>query len=155
MSFTLTKDLETNYQQLASPPPNGKPFSVALPGSQVEGRSAVYRHWKFREGPLLTTIDPAFRTVHDVFEASVKKYGNRRCLGDRPYNAATKSWGKYQWQTYAQVAARRRNFGAGIVELHKRLGVTGARYGVGLWCQNRPEWQISGGYPYDYYKEVC
>lgn len=25
---------------------------------------------------------------------------------------------------------------------HEELGVIGKQYGVGLWCQNRPEWQI-------------
>lgn len=33
--------------------------------------------------------------------------------------------------------------GAGIVELHKAIGVTDEKYGIGLWCQNRPEWQIT------------
>jgi long-chain acyl-CoA synthetase len=45
---------------------------------------------------------------------------------------------------YATVQRRRANFGAGIVELHKRAGVTEEKYGVGLWCQNRPEWQLTG-----------
>ncbi|KFY65883.1 hypothetical protein V497_01247 [Pseudogymnoascus sp. VKM F-4516 (FW-969)] len=134
---------KANYKQLASPPPGNKPYSVAVPGTAVDGRSAIYRHWKFQTGPLLTTIDPALRTAHDVFEASAKKYANRNCLGQRAYDASKKTWGKYTWETYAQVAVRRRNFGAGVVELHKSVGVTGDRYGVGLWCQNRPEWQIA------------
>lgn len=144
MSFTLTKDAGANYRALAGPPPNGKPFSVPIPGSEVEGRSAVYRHWRFRDGPLYHTIDPAFRTAHDVFDASFKKFANRKCLGERQYDAATNTWGKYVWQTYAEVGERRRNFGAGIIELHKKIGIAGDRYGVGIWCQNRPEWQIVG-----------
>lgn len=39
---------------------------------------------------------------------------------------------------------RRKNFGAGLVHLHKQAGVTEESYAVGLWCQNRPEWQITG-----------
>ena len=45
---------------------------------------------------------------------------------------------------YATVQRRRTEFGAGLVELHRRVGVTKRKYGVGLWCQNRPEWQITG-----------
>ena len=45
---------------------------------------------------------------------------------------------------YQTVQRRRKNFGIGIVELHKQEGVTEEKYGVGLWCQNRPEWQITG-----------
>jgi long-chain acyl-CoA synthetase len=45
---------------------------------------------------------------------------------------------------YGTVQQRRTDFGAGLVQLHKGVGVTDAKYGVGLWCQNRPEWQITG-----------
>ena len=45
--------------ELAAPPPKGQPYSVPLPGSQREGRSAVYRHWRFADKPLLEVLDPA------------------------------------------------------------------------------------------------
>ena len=32
--------------------------------------------------------------------------------------------------------------GCGLVALHENIGITGKQYGVGLWCQNRPEWQV-------------
>ena len=127
----------------AGPPP-GSPYSLPVPGSQREGRSAIYRHWRWVEGPLLQTLDPEIQTSHDAFEKSVAKRPNARLLGSRPWDPVTKTFGKYEWQTYAETAERRKNFGAGIVELHKAVGVTEEKYGVGLWCQNRPEWQISG-----------
>jgi long-chain acyl-CoA synthetase len=46
--------------------------------------------------------------------------------------------------TYAEVAERRKNMGAGIAELHQRIGITAHNHGVGIWSQNRPEWQITG-----------
>lgn len=46
-------------QELAKPPPKGQPYSVPIPGSAREGRSAVYRHWRFRDGPVLEKLDPA------------------------------------------------------------------------------------------------
>ncbi|KAL9031644.1 MAG: hypothetical protein Q9196_000358 [Gyalolechia fulgens] len=45
---------------------------------------------------------------------------------------------------YATVQLRRANFGVGIVQINKQAGVTESRYGVGLWCLNRPEWQLTG-----------
>lgn len=39
------------------PPPHGAPYSVPIPSSEQKGRSAVYRHWRFRDG-LLRTLDP-------------------------------------------------------------------------------------------------
>lgn len=125
-------------------PPPGSPYSLPLPGSEREGRSAVYRHWRFLDGPLLQTIEPQIRTAHDAFEASTKKRPNARCLGTRHWDPVSKTCGKYEWMSYSEVALRRKNFGAGLVELHKMAGVQGDQYGVGLWCQNRAEWQIAG-----------
>jgi long-chain acyl-CoA synthetase len=125
-----------------SPPP-GAPYSLPIPGSEREGRSAIYRHWRFVDGPLLQTLDPQTLTGHDLFESAVKNHRNNRCLGHRPWDPVTKSFGKYEWQTYGEVAERRRNLGVGLVELHKKAGVTqNKQYGIGLWCQNRPEWQL-------------
>ncbi|ETS77533.1 hypothetical protein PFICI_11407 [Pestalotiopsis fici W106-1] len=128
----------------ASPPPPGSPYAVPVPGSEREGRSAVYRHWRFRDQPLLSTYDPSVRTFHELIQDTVRRFPNNRCLGTRHWNPATKSWdNKYTWQTYAQVAERSKNFGSGILELHRRVGVTADKFGVGLWCQNRAEWQIT------------
>ncbi|KAL2066568.1 hypothetical protein VTL71DRAFT_2639 [Oculimacula yallundae] len=129
---------------LRVPPPPGTPYSLPIPGSEKEGRTAIYRHWRFAEGELLASLDPQALTAHDIFENTVRKYPNARSLGARPYDPVTKTHAnKFEWITYSQLAERRKNFGAGIVELHKKAGVTEEKYGVGLWCQNRPEWQIS------------
>lgn len=144
MAVRITSDVEANLKILRTPPANVGPYSVAVPGSEVEGRSAIYRHWRFTNSPLLATVDPALRTAHDIFESSAKKHPGKKCLGERSYDGATKTWGNFVWQTYGQVAERRRNFGVGIAELHRQIGVTDEKYGVGLWCQNRPEWQITG-----------
>lgn len=73
----------------------------------------------------------------------VARYGKKRCLGHRPYDPITKTFGPYVWEDYATIAQRRKNLGVGLVHLHRGVGVTAAKYGVGLWCQNRPEWQIT------------
>jgi len=136
---------EALIKALRVPPPPGTPYSLPIPGSEKEGRTAVYRHWRFVNTPLLDSLDPQALTAHDIFETSVKKRPNARCLGSRPYDPVTKTHAnKFDWITYSQLAERRKNFGAGIVELHKKVGVTEEKYGVGLWCQNRPEWQVSG-----------
>lgn len=127
--------------KMYAPPPVGVPFSIAVPGSQKEGRSHVYRHWRAADGPI-QTLDPAVTTVHELFEQTAKRIPSSKCLGHRPYDPATKVYGGYVWQTYGEVQKRRANFGVGLVALHEQVGVTGTQYGVGLWCQNRPEWQI-------------
>lgn len=69
---------------------------------------------------------------------------NSKCLGRRNWDPITKKWGLYQWQDYGTIGRRRANLGAGLIGIHKEAGIVGERYGVGLWCQNRPEWQIVG-----------
>ncbi|KAF1990902.1 long-chain-fatty-acid-CoA ligase/ protein binding protein [Aulographum hederae CBS 113979] len=124
------------------PPPAGSPHSVPVPGSKTEGRSEVYRHWRFKD-ELLQTLDPAVRTAHDFFEQTANAQPKAKCLAHRPYDPVKKTWGQYVWQDYGTIQKRRANFGAGLVHVHKAAGVTGEKYGVGLWCQNRPEWQIT------------
>ncbi|KAF2271899.1 acetyl-CoA synthetase-like protein [Westerdykella ornata] len=144
MSGTADIQLQ-RANELAVPPPKGKPYSVPIPGSQVEGRSAIYRHWRFRDRPLLETLDPKITTGHEAFEATAARYPKNNCLGHRPYDPVTKTFGAYTWQDYQTVQTRRKNFGAGLVHLHRQVGAhkEEGQYGVGLWCQNRPEWQIT------------
>lgn len=140
----LPTDPDALVKALKVPPPPGSPYSLPIPNSAVENRTPNYRHWRFIDGPLLQTVDPAVQTAHDAFESSLKKRPNARCLGTRPWDPVKQAWGNYEWISYAETAVRRKNFGAGIVELHRGAGVSEEKYGVGLWCQNRAEWQISG-----------
>jgi long-chain acyl-CoA synthetase len=138
-------DADAYAKDLHKAPAPGAPYSLPIPNSERDGYSAVYRHFRFVNKPLLKTLDPNVLTAHDSFEASVKKRPNNRCLGSRAWNPATQSYQNYDWISYAQTAIRRKNFGAGLVELHKKADAKESRqYGVGLWCPNRPEWQISG-----------
>lgn len=130
-------------RHLSIPPPVGSPYSLPIPGSEKDNRTPIYRHWRYVNKPLLRTLDPKIGTIYDAFQATARKFRNGRFLGSRPWYPATQTFGDYEWMTYGEVATRRENFGKGIVELHKGVGVTSSKYGVGLWCQNRPEWQIT------------
>ncbi|KAL6708264.1 medium-chain fatty acid-CoA ligase faa2 [Coniothyrium glycines] len=130
-------------RELHAPPLQGKPYSLPIPGSAAPGRSATYRHWNFVDKPLLDGLVPEIRTPHEAFENAVKLYPNNNCLGHRPYDPVTRTFGQYVWENYTAIAERRKNFGAGLVHLHRQAGVTAQKYGIGLWCQNRPEWQIT------------
>ncbi|KAL2890917.1 AMP-binding enzyme [Ceratocystis lukuohia] len=132
-------------KDLALTPPPGQPHGVAIPGSQRENRTAVYRHWRLRETGMLETYDADIRTTHDLFEDVARRQASMSCLGNRPWNRDTRSWeNSYAWLTFAEVAERRKNLGAGIVEVMQAAGVEpNSIYGVGLWSQNRVEWQIA------------
>jgi long-chain acyl-CoA synthetase len=78
-----------------------------------------------------------------MFEYTAQRFPHAPCLGYRPYDSAKQAYGPYEWLDYETVRKRRSDFGAGLVELHAREGINGSNYGVGLWCQNRPEWQLT------------
>ncbi|KAJ6130135.1 AMP-dependent synthetase/ligase [Penicillium capsulatum] len=125
------------------PPPKGTPYSVAIPGTEQPGRSRVYRSWNAQK-ELLKTLDPQVLTAHDMFESTANRIPKNHCLGWRDFNPTTKAFDAYQWMTYETVQKRRAAFGAGLVELHhKHECHRPGQYGVGLWCQNRPEWQMT------------
>ena len=127
---------------LRIPPPRGTPYSVAIENSELPGRSKVYRHWRFVDR-ILETLDPAVTTGHELFEVATHSKTNQRCLGYRPYNKKEQKYEGYQWLSYADVQERRRKFGIGLVDVHFRSGISASGYGVGLWSQNRVEWQIA------------
>ncbi|KAF7535909.1 hypothetical protein G7Z17_g13121 [Cylindrodendrum hubeiense] len=138
------RDPVAYYKKLSTLPPPGTPYGLPVPNSTRPNRSAVYRHWAVRDEALLTSIDPNTLTTHDLFDKSSQNWPNSRCLGTRHWNPATQAWeDKYDWLSYAQVDTRRKNFGAGIVEIHQRINYTLDKYGVGLWSPNRAEWQIT------------
>lgn len=115
---------------------------MALDGSAKADRSPIYRHWLSVDG-LVETLEPSVRTAHDIFEQTANESPRSPCLGKRVYNSESKTWGPYEWEDYGTVQLRRANFGIGLVEMHRKAGVVETKHGVGLWCQNRPEWQIT------------
>ncbi|KAL5332707.1 hypothetical protein BJX70DRAFT_392777 [Aspergillus crustosus] len=134
----LTRAAELNQE-----PPKGKSYAVSIPGTQKDGRSPIYRSWHTQKD-LIHTLDTNVTTAHDMFETTANRVPKADCLGWRPYDSVTKAWGEYQWIDYSTVQKRRGAFGAGLVELHlKHNCARPGQYGVGLWCQNRPEWQIT------------
>lgn len=143
-----TQDTTSYIKTISTPPPPGSPYALPVPGTERPNRTAIYRHWRFQNGPLLATYDPAHQTLHDLFEHSAAKRTSARCLGWRPWNPTTQTWEpKYMWMSYSEVAERRKNLGAGIAELTQRLGLANhEKFGVGLWSQNRPEWELTGRY---------
>ncbi|GJJ70329.1 long-chain acyl-CoA synthetase [Entomortierella parvispora] len=120
--------------------------SIELPGTRTAGATGHYRHSAFQDG-LIDHIReaPHVKTLYDMFENSVKKYGKKEFLGHRPYNRVTKKHDGYVWQTFEQIHKRVNDFGSGLMHLnqailgHSQLN----RWSLGIWSTNRPEWSIS------------
>ncbi|PWW74817.1 acetyl-CoA synthetase-like protein [Tuber magnatum] len=125
-------------------PPPGSPQAVPVAGSEKEGHTPAFRNWRADpKGELMRSLDPRINTVHDAFEAACQKWPNNNFLGWREQNNTTGSWGPYVWMGYETVQRKRADIGAGLSYLHTAHGVTERQFGIGLWSQNRPEWQIT------------
>jgi long-chain acyl-CoA synthetase len=138
------RDVEAYLSDLAKPPPAGSPYGLAVPGSERPGRTAIYRHHRFRDTELMTTVDPEIHSYHDLFESAAARWPNKPCLGARAWDPVTRTHlGKYDWLSFAQVRERKANFGAGLAELGRAINHPSETFPVGVWSQNRIEWQIS------------
>lgn len=139
------ESLNSLVAKFSTPPPMNAAHGVPIPNSESLGRSPVYRHFHFVDRALLSTIEPHVQSAHDLFELAAQAYRGLDCLGFRKWDSSTKSFQKrYTWISYNEVARRRTNLGAGIVELGRRAGEERDKYGVGIWSQNCVEWHLTG-----------
>lgn len=87
--------------------------AVPLPNTKAPGYSAIYRN-KASVNGLINLPHPALTTLYETYECSATVYANRKAIGVRK-KQADGLFGPYEWETYAQVSNRKRNFGSGIL----------------------------------------
>ncbi|KAI5122041.1 hypothetical protein M0805_006026 [Coniferiporia weirii] len=85
------------------------------------------------------------RTLLDVFDLGLSLSANDPFLGHRPVISTNplKFAGHFVWETYSQIDVRRRNLGSALHKLFAEGVLGGGELDtVGIWSQNRPEWQV-------------
>ncbi|KAF8590444.1 acetyl-CoA synthetase-like protein [Ramaria rubella] len=118
--------------------------SVEIPGTRRPGQTGIYRNAAWPE-LLNYNSDHARSSLYDVFQSGLARSPNEPCLGYRPIVSTNplKFAPSYSWQTYTQVDERRRNVGSALAFLWQQgLAGGGDLPTIGLWSQNRPEWQV-------------
>ncbi|KAJ3310858.1 Long chain acyl-CoA synthetase 7 peroxisomal [Blyttiomyces sp. JEL0837] len=115
---------------------------VAMPNTKEDGYSPIYRN-SLTSNELLHDL-PGAKTLHEVFEHGMKQAGpNADFLGERK-KLPNGSWSPYIYQTWSQIATRRKNLGSGMRSLHIELGNDDSKpFAVGIYAINRPEWLIT------------
>lgn len=113
--------------------------SIAVPGTKRPGQTAHYRNALY--GLVDVNVLP---TLPDVFDNGYNINPDCRLLGHRPLVSTNPlKYGPYVWQTYKQVDIRRRRIGSALHRLFSRGELQGEDLEtVGIWSQNRPEWQL-------------
>ncbi|KAM0787287.1 hypothetical protein ACM66B_006520 [Microbotryomycetes sp. NB124-2] len=117
--------------------------ALPVPGTGGKGETATYKSAAFYNANL---AEHGVTTTYAGFELGLKHSADAPCLGSRPWDSTKGDWAStFEWQTYKQVAERRTNLGAGVQKLAQdgKLGEgVSDHFVVGVWCTNRPEWQI-------------
>ncbi|KAI0053843.1 acetyl-CoA synthetase-like protein [Auriscalpium vulgare] len=116
---------------------------VEVPGTKRPGQTGHYQNAAFGYTGLKSP--GAFQTLPEVFETGLALSRDLTLLGHRPIVSKNpvQFADHYVWQTYAQVDVRRRNLGSAIHSLFEDGTLAGGELPtVGIWSQNRPEWQI-------------
>ncbi|KAI6164358.1 hypothetical protein EDD17DRAFT_1807011 [Pisolithus thermaeus] len=115
---------------------------AAVPGTKQPGQTPHFRNAIYG---LLDPDAPAYpKTLQDVFNNGYSFNPDANLLGHRPVlSKSPLKFGPYVWQTYRQVDVRRRRIGSALHRLFStgQLKATGMET-VGIWSQNRPEWQL-------------
>jgi long-chain acyl-CoA synthetase len=89
---------------------------------------------------------PNMKTVQEIFENSVKNFGNNPFLGTR-YPSLVKGqlvWSDYQYKTYKQVDHDRIKFGSGLMNLYDQfVAQKQDLWFLGIFSINRYEWLVA------------
>ncbi|KAH9851564.1 acetyl-CoA synthetase-like protein [Lenzites betulinus] len=117
--------------------------SIALPGSERPGHSAIYRHAQF---PLVTLDSPGVYTnLIELYDEGFRIarggafLGHRPILSKKPLQFAN----HHVWQSWVDVDARRRAVGSALHKLFQSGELGGGDLDtVGIWSKNCPNWLL-------------
>lgn len=117
--------------------------AAEVPGTKKPGQTGIYHNAIF--GFINKDTPGSFQTVDEIFKCGLKGGRDRKMLGHRPLISTSplKFANYYVWQTYGEVDLRRRWIGSALVKLFSSGQLGGGEFEtVGIWSQNRPEWQV-------------
>ncbi|EPQ58395.1 acetyl-CoA synthetase-like protein [Gloeophyllum trabeum ATCC 11539] len=116
--------------------------SIEVPGTKRPGQTGHYRNGCW--GLLPLGCEPnRLNTLLDIYETGYALSKDQPFLGYRPKLAEDQLANHFVWQTYAEVDVRRRAIGSALHALFQSGVLGGGEMDtVGIWSQNRPEWQI-------------
>ncbi|EIM90194.1 acetyl-CoA synthetase-like protein [Stereum hirsutum FP-91666 SS1] len=117
--------------------------AVEVPGTKKPGQTGHYRNGLY--GLVDSKTPNVLTTLTEIFEVGLARSRDLTCLGHRPVISTNplKYADHFVWNTYADSDIRRRQIGSALHHLFKNGVLGGGEYDtVGIWSQNRPEWQF-------------
>jgi long-chain acyl-CoA synthetase len=116
--------------------------SVVVPGTKKPGQTGHYRNGAF--GLIDSQTPNGLSTLTDIFQSGLERSRNKPFLGRRSVvSSKPLTYGSYVWETYGEVDIRRRHVGSALFQMFGKGQLGGGEMEtVGIWSQNRPEWQV-------------
>ncbi|KDO34836.1 hypothetical protein SPRG_00897 [Saprolegnia parasitica CBS 223.65] len=117
-------------------PPTPTSYCEPDASTAKPGHGPVYRVGPFPE--------PAFPSLLEVLQHSVRSHPTKPFLGRRPIDSAGNA-GPFVWETYEEVYVRIQNFGAGLMRerMVEPLDSTDNMRLLCIYMKNRPEWTMA------------
>lgn len=136
-------------------------YADPVPNSQEKGFSPVYRNRASLDG-LKTVPHGQLTTLHNVIQTAAEAYPTTNAFGTRK-RVIDGLMGPYEWQSFADVQRRVKDFGAGLfftlqnnpyktaseahakIDAHQNIsdGTNENSFIVSLFSANRAEWAIT------------
>eukprot|EP01120_Amphizonella_sp_Union-15-10_P015924 TRINITY_DN8281_c0_g1_i1.p1 TRINITY_DN8281_c0_g1~~TRINITY_DN8281_c0_g1_i1.p1 ORF type:complete len:703 (-),score=113.98 TRINITY_DN8281_c0_g1_i1:13-2121(-) len=133
------------------PKEDNNKYGLPVPGPANPRETVCYRRKEDLEE--LISTPPEFQTIYDVMKLSSKRYPESKCLGTRPVLKIFEEektvggekriftfpqLGPYQWESYATVYQRMKNFASGL----RSLGMKPKDF-LAMFEETRAEWTIA------------
>lgn len=133
--------------------------AIPLPNTAKKGYSAVYRN-SYSPEKLISATHPSLNTLHAITEFAIANHANDKCFGSRK-KLEDGTVGPYEWEDYAHVNERKRNFGSGIFFIlnnnpyrtdspahqkilnHAECAAKNDTFVLSIFSANRAEWAIT------------
>lgn len=139
------KVLEDVYPLLPLPFSKTK-TSTAIPNSQTDEYSPVFRNSYLKGGDLVGYMHPKYQTFYHLFQESLRIHAKNNAIGYRIKDPKTGEFSsKFHFETYEELALKRDYAGSGFLHLVSEYApnVDLDNFILTLFSANKPEWIVS------------
>ncbi|KAJ1732301.1 medium-chain fatty acid-CoA ligase faa2 [Coemansia sp. Benny D160-2] len=125
--------------------------SYMVPNSAEAGYSAIMRNKDHPDGTF-EDAHAGITTLYELMQHRLRNRADKKVLGYRRYNTATKTYGEYAWLGAEECAAAIEDVGSGLDQIYQKHvdakesstdTESNGQQALGIYAINRPEWPLA------------